>query len=154
MGVQNKNSEDHGALFGSAGILYMLLKVPELALGEYKTKLLCSLHFFKERVGEFLTDCSSTVLYTWQSGVPGMISTLIEAYQVFGEDDFLTMARNAADSTWNYGILRNNHYLMSGTFGNIYPLLHLYNVTADTKYLARAYQFCISVEDARIAVIS
>ena len=152
-----RNAEQLGAAHGLAGILFIMLHIPELALKEeYSTKILNSIHFlikYKGMDGSFPSGIarSSSSCY-WCHGSPGVIPTLLKAYEVFKDEKYLTLAKEATDEVWNHGLSKKGFNLCHGIFGNVYPFLQLYSMTKDEQYLYRAYQFTLIYQDNRTQV--
>ncbi|NWW37147.1 LANC1 protein, partial [Panurus biarmicus] len=87
------------------------------------------------------------LLVHWCHGAPGVIYMLVQAYKVFGEQQYLNDALQCAEVIWQHGLLKKGYGLCHGTAGNAYAFLALYNLTQNMKYLYRACKFaewCLS----------
>lgn len=60
--------------------------------------------------------------------------------QVFGSDEFLKAAADAAEVVWNRGLLKRVG-ICHGISGNAYVFLSLYQLTGNVEYLYRAKAF-------------
>uniref|UniRef100_A0A7S2KT96 Uncharacterized protein n=1 Tax=Zooxanthella nutricula TaxID=1333877 RepID=A0A7S2KT96_9DINO len=74
-------------------------------------------------------------------GAPGMVWLYCKAFSVFGDQRFLDYATAAAQTVWQYGILRKGPGLCHGVAGNGYALLEMFRATGDSLWLARAKHF-------------
>ncbi|KAM4626191.1 glutathione S-transferase LANCL1 isoform 1-T1 [Discoglossus pictus] len=81
------------------------------------------------------------LLVHWCHGAPGVIYMLIQAYKVFGEQQYLADAVQCGEVVWHRGLLQKGYGLCHGASGNAYSFLALYNLTQDIKYLYRACKF-------------
>lgn len=68
--------------------------------------------------------------------------------KVFGDEEFLETAINAAEVVWNRGLLRRIG-ICHGVSGNAYVFLSLYRVTGNKEFLYKAKAFaCFLVDKA------
>ncbi|XP_064518032.1 glutathione S-transferase LANCL1 isoform X2 [Pseudopipra pipra] len=157
-------------LYGRMGYLYALTfvnkhfgeeKIPKShiqqpGLGASQVKLhntikpsvdyVCQLKFPSGNYPPCIGDTRDLLVH-WCHGAPGVIYMLIQAYKVFGEQQYLNDALQCAEVIWQYGLLKKGYGLCHGTAGNAYSFLALYNLTQNMKYLYRACKFaewCLS----------
>src|SRR5262249_25721096 len=97
-----------GAAHGLAGVLYVLLHLPERCRdGRARELIVGALDFLLsiQKDGNFPGAIEPTPeLVHWCHGAPGIIPTLCKAYEVFGDARYLDAARRAADCVWTRGI--------------------------------------------------
>lgn len=77
----------------------------------------------------------------WCAGSPAAVFVFSRAYQVFGDEAYLDVARRAADHTWRYGLLRKGNGICHGIAGNGYAFLALHRAASDGPSLDRALHF-------------
>uniref|UniRef100_A0A8C5UBJ2 Glutathione S-transferase LANCL1 n=1 Tax=Malurus cyaneus samueli TaxID=2593467 RepID=A0A8C5UBJ2_9PASS len=63
------------------------------------------------------------LLVHWCHGAPGVIYMLVQAYKVFGEQQYLNDALQCAEVIWKHGLLKKGYGLCHGTAGNAYGFL-------------------------------
>ncbi|KAG4165050.1 hypothetical protein ERO13_A13G056100v2 [Gossypium hirsutum] len=98
-------------------------------------------------------DRKSDVLVHWCHGAPGIALTLVKAAEVFGDDEFLEAAVDAAKVVWNRGLLKRVG-ICHGISGNAYVFLSLYRKTGNVKFLYRAKAFACFLLDQAHKLIS
>ncbi|NXH16977.1 LANC1 protein, partial [Bucco capensis] len=142
-----------GAAHGLAGIYYYLMQ-PGLGVSQEKlhdkvkpsVDYICQLKFPSGNYPPCINDTRDLLVH-WCHGAPGVIYMLIQAYKVFGEQQYLNDALQCAEVIWQHGLLKKGYGLCHGTAGNAYSFLALYNLTKNMKYLYRACKFaewCLS----------
>ncbi|KFV50828.1 LanC-like 1, partial [Tyto alba] len=142
-----------GAAHGLAGIYYYLMQ-PGLGVSQVKlhntvkpsVDYLCQLKFPSGNYPPCIDDTRDLLVH-WCHGAPGVIYMLVQAYKVFGEQQYLNDALQCAEVIWQHGLLKKGYGLCHGTAGNAYGFLALYNLTQNMKYLYRACKFaewCLS----------
>ncbi|KAK2526139.1 Lancl1 [Columba guinea] len=142
-----------GAAHGLAGIYYYLMQ-PDLGVSQVKlhntvkpsVDYVCQLKFPSGNYPPCIEDRRDLLVH-WCHGAPGVIYMLVQAYKVFGEQQYLDDALQCAEVIWQYGLLKKGYGLCHGTAGNAYGFLALYNLTQNMKYLYRACKFaewCLS----------
>jgi hypothetical protein len=138
-----------GTSHGSAGVLVMLLDVPEL-LEEgsvYRDMIVKTLdHIVANQFpsGNFPSeyyDVDEDVLVQWDHGAPGVLGTLVKAASVLGDSKYMDSARLAADCVWERGLLYKGLELCHGISGNTYMQIIMHKSTSEDKYMHRALQF-------------
>ncbi|XP_037076149.1 lanC-like protein 2 [Pollicipes pollicipes] len=137
-----------GAAHGLCGILSLLLQVPQLvappALAELVRPTVDYLAGLRLPSGNYpssLESRTSDRLVHWCHGAPGFCHMFCLAYQTFGDERYLQLARQSADLVWARGLLRKGYGLCHGTAGNAYTFLHLHQLTQDPRDLYRACRF-------------
>ncbi|XP_047335279.1 lanC-like protein GCL2 [Impatiens glandulifera] len=133
-----------GAAHGLAGISLVLMHT-ELEADEAEDikitlKYMIEHRFHSRNYPASEEDRNRDVLVHWCHGAPGIAITLVKAYQVFGDKVFLDSAIDAAEVTWERGLLKRVG-LCHGISGNAYVFLSLYRLTGKEKYLHRAKAF-------------
>uniref|UniRef100_A0A8C4KSW2 Glutathione S-transferase LANCL1 n=1 Tax=Equus asinus asinus TaxID=83772 RepID=A0A8C4KSW2_EQUAS len=136
-----------GAAHGLAGIYYFLMQ-PSLQVSHAKLHSLvkpsvdyvCQLKFPSGHCPPRVDDTRDLLVH-WCHGAPGVIYMLIQAYKVFREERYLSDARQSADLTWQYRLLKKGYSLCHGAAGNADTFLALFNLTQARKYLYRACKF-------------
>ncbi|NWR21678.1 LANC1 protein, partial [Emberiza fucata] len=142
-----------GAAHGLAGIYYYLMQ-PGFGVSQVKlhntvkpsVDYVCQLKFPSGNYPPCIGDTRDLLVH-WCHGAPGVIYMLLQAYKVFGEQQYLNDALQCAEVIWQYGLLKKGYGLCHGTAGNAYAFLALYNLTQNMKYLYRACKFaewCLS----------
>ncbi|PPS10217.1 hypothetical protein GOBAR_AA10432 [Gossypium barbadense] len=106
-----------GAAHGLAGIIYVLMDT-ELKPDEAEDVKSTLRYMIRNRFpgGNYPAseqDRKSDVLVHWCHGAPGIALTLVKAAEVFGDDEFLEAAVDAAKVVWNRGLLKRAHKLIS-----------------------------------------
>ncbi|KAM4697595.1 glutathione S-transferase LANCL1 isoform 1-T3 [Rhinophrynus dorsalis] len=136
-----------GPAHGLAGIYYYLMQ-PECNASqetlqnlvrpsvEYVSRLKFPSGNYPACIGD-----NRDLLVHWCHGAPGVIYMLLQAYKVFGEQQYLADALQCADVSWQQGLLKKGYGLCHGAAGNAYSFLALYNFTRDVKFLYRACKF-------------
>uniref|UniRef100_A0A8C3F1J9 Glutathione S-transferase LANCL1 n=1 Tax=Corvus moneduloides TaxID=1196302 RepID=A0A8C3F1J9_CORMO len=142
-----------GAAHGLAGIYYYLMQ-PGFGVSQVKlhntvkpsVDYVCQLKFPSGNYPPCIGDTRDLLIH-WCHGAPGVIYMLVQAYKVFGEQQYLNDALQCAEVIWQHGLLKKGYGLCHGTAGNAYAFLALYNLTQNMKYLYRACKFaewCLS----------
>ncbi|KAK8568497.1 hypothetical protein V6N12_007046 [Hibiscus sabdariffa] len=98
-------------------------------------------------------DRKQDVLVHWCHGAPGIALTLVKAAEVFGDDEFLEAAMDAAEVVWNRGLLKRVG-ICHGVSGNAYVFLSLYRKTGNVEFLYRAKAFACFLLDQAHKLIS
>ncbi|KAL9657748.1 hypothetical protein ABK040_013580 [Willaertia magna] len=136
-----------GGVHGTAGILYMLLNLPEV-LGDKQimkeitdtVDWLISIQYpsgnFPSSVGS-----SSDRLIQFCHGASGVIPLLIKMYKLTNEDKYLQSAKEGCKAIWKYGLLKKGLGLCHGIVGNLYPFLLVFQATGEYEYLWKAIKF-------------
>uniref|UniRef100_A0A8C9FZD3 Glutathione S-transferase LANCL1 n=1 Tax=Pavo cristatus TaxID=9049 RepID=A0A8C9FZD3_PAVCR len=145
-----------GAAHGLAGIYYYLMQ-PGLGVSQVKlhntvkpsVDYVCQLKFPSGNYPPCINDTRDLLVH-WCHGAPGVIYMLLQAYKVFGEQQYLNDALQCAEVIWQYGLLKKGYGLCHGTAGNAYGFLALYNLTQNMKYLYRACKVRACVRGERI----
>ncbi|MQL90907.1 hypothetical protein Taro_023506 [Colocasia esculenta] len=132
-----------GAAHGLAGIMHVLMDVelnPEEQ--EYIKGTLRYMIGNRFRSGNYPSSdgSESDRLVHWCHGSPGVALTLAKASQVFGDEQFLHAAIDAAEVVWNRGLLKRVG-ICHGVSGNAYVFLSLYRLTGKVEYLYKAKAF-------------
>ncbi|XAR55488.1 hypothetical protein NMG60_11035566 [Bertholletia excelsa] len=148
-----------GAAHGLAGIMHVLMHV-KLSSDEAEEVKRTLKHMIKYRFPsgnypaiEQDVDCKRDHLVHWCHGAPGVAITLVKAAEVFGYEDFLEAAVNAAEVVWNRGLLKRVG-LCHGICGNTYVFLSLYRLTGNIVFLYRAKAFACFLLDRAHKLIS
>ncbi|XP_028663922.1 glutathione S-transferase LANCL1 [Erpetoichthys calabaricus] len=136
-----------GAAHGLAGIYYFLMQ-PDfgvsqdqlLGLVKPSVDFLCNLKFPSGNYPPCIGDTRDLLVH-WCHGAPGLIYMLIQAYKVFGVDQYMIDAVQCGEIIWNRGLLKKGYGLCHGVAGNAYGFLALFKFTQDAKYLYRACKF-------------
>lgn len=138
-----------GAAHGYIGILYMLLQ-PQLQKHDLIQQASATI---KESIDQLMSirypsgnfpssvGSQSDKLIHWCHGAPGAVHLLSRAFQVYGDEKYLTAAKKCCDVIWKRGFLQKGYGLCHGIAGNGYAFLALYNLTKDCKYLYYANKF-------------
>ncbi|KAH1031184.1 hypothetical protein J1N35_043358 [Gossypium stocksii] len=146
-----------GAAHGLAGIIYVLMDT-ELKPDEAEDVKSTLRYMIRNRFpgGNYPAseqDRKSDVLVHWCHGAPGIALTLVKAAEVFGDDEFLEAAVDAAEVVWNRGLLKRVG-ICHGISGNAYVFLSLYRKTGNVKFLYRAKAFACFLLDQAHKLIS
>jgi hypothetical protein len=136
-----------GAAHGLAGVLYVLLHLPDRCLHAGVRPLITGALDFLVSIqredGNFPSSVEpADALVHWCHGAPGIIPTLCKAYEVFGDPSYLTAARRAADCVWARGILRKGLGVCHGITGSALSQLSLYRTAGTQRELYRALRLC------------
>jgi len=131
---------------GAAGPMGFLLDIPELFLNATATALIKNtIEWILQQQrpdGDFPEpDETDDELIQYCHGAPGVMVTMMKAYQIFGDTRYLQGADKASDLVWKTGLLVKGLMLCHGISGNSYMLAYLYSVTGNPKYLYRAIKF-------------
>ncbi|XP_060754448.1 glutathione S-transferase LANCL1 [Neoarius graeffei] len=136
-----------GAAHGLSGIYYYLMQpgfisnhsiVP--ALVKPSVDYVCQLKFPSGNYPPCVGD-NRDLLVHWCHGSPGLIYMLLQAYKVFGEQQYLQDAMHCGEVIWHRGLLKKGYGLCHGAAGNAYAFLALYRLTQEPKHLYRACMF-------------
>jgi len=138
-----------GQSHGSAGVLGPLLDVPELLVegSESRRLIIGTFDYLVSKQfasGNFPSEYyaeDADELVQWDHGAPGVQGALIKAAKVLDNSSYEASARLAADCTWQRGLLYKGLELCHGIVGNTYMQLYMHKMTADPKFLYRAYSF-------------
>ncbi|KDP24150.1 hypothetical protein JCGZ_25807 [Jatropha curcas] len=146
-----------GAAHGLAGIMHVLMDV-ELKPDEVEDVKGTLNYMIKNRFpsGNYPPseeDRKRDVLVHWCHGAPGVALTLVKAAKVFGVDEFLQAAVDAAEVVWNRGLLKRVG-ICHGISGNAYVFLSLYRMTGNLEFLYRAKAFTSFLLDRAHKLIS
>ncbi|XWS54204.1 hypothetical protein CRYUN_Cryun10bG0069400 [Craigia yunnanensis] len=98
-------------------------------------------------------DRKRDVLVHWCHGSTVIVLTLAKAAEVFGDDEFLEAAVDAAEVVWNRGLLKRVG-ICHGFSGNAYVFLSLYRKTSNVVFLNRAKAFACFLLDQAYKLIS
>ncbi|XP_037037407.1 lanC-like protein 2 [Bradysia coprophila] len=135
-----------GAAHGISGIMYILLKAHSFLDSAQIT-------YVRKTVDWLLGQCFSSgnlrsslgskddKLVHWCHGAPGAIYMFLEAYKLFGDNQYLNAAIQSADVIWKRGVLKKSYSLCHGVAGNAYAFMATYEQTKDEKYLEQAFIF-------------
>lgn len=146
-----------GAAHGLAGIMNVLLDV-ELKPDEFEDvkgtlKYMINNCFPSGNYSTSEEDRKRDVLVHWCHGAPGIALTLVKAVKVFGDEEFLEAAINAAEVVWNRGLLKRVG-ICHGISGNAYVFLSLYQLTGNIEFLYKAKAFTCFLLDRAHKLIS
>lgn len=136
-----------GAAHGIAGILYLLLQVPEYLTDEELNTLIrpTIVHLESQRFpsGNFPSSINndSDKYVQWCHGAPGFVYLFLQAAKVFNHPPYRDIALKCGDVIWERGLLSKGYSLCHGVAGNAYCFLELYQQTQDPKHLYRAIKF-------------
>ncbi|KAG2717294.1 hypothetical protein I3760_03G168300 [Carya illinoinensis] len=146
-----------GAAHGLAGIMHVLmdmdLKPDEVEDVKGTLRYMINNHFPS---GNYLVsegDRNRDVLVHWCHGAPGVALTLVKAAKVFGDEEFLKAAADAAELVWNRGLLKRVG-ICHGISGNAYVFLSLYQLTGNLEFLYRAKAFSCFLLDRAYKLIA
>ncbi|KAK4486703.1 hypothetical protein RD792_006763 [Penstemon davidsonii] len=92
-------------------------------------------------------------LVHWCHGATGVALALVKAAKVFGSEEFLQAAIDAAEVVWNRGLLKRVG-ICHGISGNAYLFLSLYQLTGKLEFLYRAKAFTCFLHDRAQTLIS
>lgn len=139
-----------GAAHGLAGIMHVLmdfeLEPNDLADVKATLKYMVKNRFPSGNYPASEEDRRRDVLVHWCHGAPGIALTLVKAAEVFGDEEFLNAAVDAAEVVWNRGLLKRVG-MCHGISGNAYVFLSLYRFTGNAEYLYRAKAFACYLLD-------
>ncbi|XP_002534246.2 lanC-like protein GCR2 [Ricinus communis] len=145
-----------GAAHGLAGIMHVLMNM-ELRPDETEDVKRTLRYMINNRFrsGNYPSSegNESDRLVHWCHGAPGVALTLVKAAEVFGDQEFLQAAMEAAEVVWNRGLLKRVG-LCHGISGNTYVFLSLYQLTGNMEYLYRAKAFACFIHDRAQKLIS
>ena len=158
-----KGYKQFGAAVGLAGILFVLMHDGKL-LSEQSHKAAILSHLeklvqlnqggsFPVSDSPFSGEINDPLRNQWCQGAPGIIFTLVKAYNVFGDEKYLKVAEEVAEKIWERGLVLKGANLCHGVCGNAYSFLALYNATSNDKkekYLYYASQFCVAAANPEI----
>lgn len=136
-----------GAAHGLSGIYYFLMQPGLVRSVEHLHRLVkpsvdhvCGLKFPSGNYPPCVGD-ERDLLVHWCHGSPGVVYMLLQAYKVFGGQEYLENALQCGEVVWRYGLLKKGYGLCHGAAGNAYTFLTLYRHTQDPKHLYRACMF-------------
>ncbi|XP_064613833.1 glutathione S-transferase LANCL1-like isoform X1 [Liolophura sinensis] len=137
-----------GAAHGMAGILYMLMQVPDPGVRSRVEELvrptidfLMTLQFPSGNFPSSIGSASGDKLVHWCHGAPGWVYMFTLAYTLFEDEKYLSAARSCGQVVWERGLLKKGDGICHGSAGNAYVFLSLYRLTREEKYLYRACKF-------------
>lgn len=139
-----RGDEYIGAAHGVMGIWYMLLHCP---LSDAHLELVRrGIHWLTSRRqsnGNWpaVEGESDAKLVHFCHGAPGAILLYLKAYEVFKTEEYLRIAQEAGEVTYQYGVLKKGLGLCHGVAGNGYTFLALYRTTKDRLWLERAQTY-------------
>ncbi|XVE49903.1 hypothetical protein DITRI_Ditri01bG0119100 [Diplodiscus trichospermus] len=146
-----------GAAHGLAGIMHVLmdmeLKPDEIQDVKGTLRYMIRNRFPSGNYPASEQDRKRDVLVHWCHGAPGIALTLVKAAEVFGDDEFLEAAVDAAEVVWNRGLLKRVG-ICHGISGNAYVFLSLYRKTGNLEFLYRAKAFACFLLDRAHKLIS
>ncbi|CBI28768.3 hypothetical protein VitviT2T_017735 [Vitis vinifera] len=146
-----------GAAHGLAGIMHVLmhmeLKIDEIEDVKGTLRYMIKNRFPRGNYPASEEDRNGDVLVHWCHGAPGVALTLAKAAEVFGDDEFLEAAIDAAEVVWNRGLLKRVG-VCHGISGNAYVFLSLYRLTGKMEFLYRAKAFACFLLDRAHKLIS
>ncbi|XP_062865706.1 glutathione S-transferase LANCL1-like [Trichomycterus rosablanca] len=136
-----------GAAHGLAGIYYFLMQPGFVssegtvsALVKPSVDYMCQLKFPSGNYPPCVDD-GRDLLVHWCHGSPGVIYMLLQAYKVFGHQQYLQDAMQCGEVIWHRGLLKKGYGLCHGAAGNAYAFLALYRLTQEPRHLYRACMF-------------
>ncbi|KAM3343540.1 lanC-like protein GCL2 isoform X2 [Capsicum galapagoense] len=139
-----------GAAHGLAGIMYVLmdfeLEPNDLDDVKETLKYMVKNRFPSGNYPASEEDRRMDALVHWCHGAPGIALALVKAAEVFGDEEFLNAAVDAAEVVWNRGLLKRVG-MCHGISGNAYVFLSLYRLTGNAEYLYRAKAFACFLLD-------
>ncbi|TXG67056.1 hypothetical protein EZV62_008331 [Acer yangbiense] len=145
-----------GAAHGLAGIMHVLMDM-ELKPDEVEDVKGTLRYMIKNRFhgGNYPSSEGSELdqLVHWCHSAPGITLTLVQASQVFGDEEFLQAAVDAGEVVWKRGLLKRVG-ICHGISGNTYAFLALYRLTGKAEYLYRAKAFACFLLDRAQKLIS
>jgi len=145
-----------GAAHGVAGIIFMILQIPELAKDpEWHSAIVGTLDglvSLQTEKGNWPGKNGEKFdhLVHFCHGAPGMVWTFCAAYEVFSTDKYLEAAKSAGETVWQFGLLCKGGGLCHGIAGNGYAFLRLLRTTQDACWLLRANYFAQKLGDQDI----
>ncbi|KAK6241675.1 Lanthionine synthetase C-like - like 2 [Theobroma cacao] len=146
-----------GAAHGLAGIMHVLmdmeLEPDEIMDVKGTLKYMIRNRFPSGNYPASEQDRKRDVLVHWCHGAPGIALTLVKAAEVFGDDEFLEAAVDAAEVVFNRGLLKRVG-ICHGISGNAYVFLSLYRKTGNVEFLYRAKAFACLLLDRAHKLIS
>ncbi|XP_076879392.1 glutathione S-transferase LANCL1 [Brachyhypopomus gauderio] len=136
-----------GAAHGLSGIYYFLMQpgfVSDegwvLSLVKPSVDYVCHLKFPSGNYPPCVGDARDLLVH-WCHGSPGVIYMLLQAYRVFGIQQYLEDAVRCGEVIWQRGLLKKGYGLCHGAAGNAYAFLALHKATRDPRHLYRACMF-------------
>ncbi|KAK6621444.1 hypothetical protein RUM44_001251 [Polyplax serrata] len=140
------NKKYLGGAHGVAGIMFVLMQAKQYLTQEQIQLVRPTVDFLlgiRYSSGNFPSSLGSNTdrLVHWCHGAPGSVQMLCAAYQIFGDQKYLTAAEVCGDVVWERGLLRKGYGICHGVAGNAYTFLILYQTTRDIKHLYRACKF-------------
>ncbi|RWS12311.1 lanC-like protein 3 [Dinothrombium tinctorium] len=149
------DTEYIGAAHGVAGIIQVLLQIPNFArlTPEIERDIKTTIDFLlslqtpsgnfpcaMDELGDRARPEEDELVH-WCHGAPGVVWLMAKAYLVWKEEKYLNSCVRCADLIWKRGLLRKGPGICHGVAGNAYVFLLLYRLTKDIKYLYRANKF-------------
>ncbi|XAR56560.1 hypothetical protein NMG60_11037098 [Bertholletia excelsa] len=145
-----------GAAHGLAGIMHVLMDM-ELKPDEQEDVKGTLRYMIRNRFtsGNYPSSegSESDRLVHWCHGAPGVALTLVKASEVFGDEEFVRAAIEAAGVVWDRGLLKRVG-VCHGISGNTYVFLALYRLTGKMEYLYKAKAFACFLLDKSQRLIS
>ncbi|KAG5460472.1 MAG: hypothetical protein BJ554DRAFT_7477, partial [Olpidium bornovanus] len=77
-------------------------------------------------------------------GAPGIGLCAAKAYEIYGDEEYLEVAKYAAEAVWGAGLLYKGVGLCHGVGGNGYIFLTLFKFTGNQIYWDRAVSFAVA----------
>ncbi|BES96848.1 Hypothetical protein NTJ_09661 [Nesidiocoris tenuis] len=132
-----------GALYGTCGILYVLmcsnvLEEPELSRLIQPT--VDDLVRVQKSTNFSSHEKSEESLVQWDLGAAGYVPLFIKASEML-HHSYLGYAKGAASIAWKRGLLKKGYSLCHGVPGNAYSFLSIYRKTNNRRQLLRAMAF-------------
>lgn len=135
-----------GAVHGVAGILYILLQIPQIIsnkkiFSEIQATCDWLVGLQSEENGNFPSrENGSTYLVQFCHGAPGVVPLLLKMYEITKSRKYEKSAEKACQAIWKYGVLRKDPCLCHGTAGNLFPFLHMMKVFRDDTSRYKDYK--------------
>eukprot|EP01060_Flectonema_neradi_P026284 TRINITY_DN3518_c0_g1_i3.p1 TRINITY_DN3518_c0_g1~~TRINITY_DN3518_c0_g1_i3.p1 ORF type:complete len:289 (+),score=34.86 TRINITY_DN3518_c0_g1_i3:452-1318(+) len=144
-----------GAAHGNIGIIHVLLHSWDLLSNIGKERVTHTLNTIISCKGRgnnlpMIEGDTSSDVFHWCHGGPGLIPVLITASKVLTSDIYLQEAVSMAPLIAKYGLVLKGNSLCHGISGNAYALLSLYKATRDPEYLSQVYQFFHALTDPSV----
>uniref|UniRef100_A0A5S6QGE0 LanC-like protein 2 n=1 Tax=Trichuris muris TaxID=70415 RepID=A0A5S6QGE0_TRIMR len=143
-----------GAAHGLAGIFFILMRTPAFSTNERMKELvklsidyLMTLRYPSGNYPSSIRVNGSDKLVHWCHGAPGFIHMFIQAFKIYGQQEYLDEAISCAEVIWTRGLLYKGYGLCHGVAGNGYAFLMMYKLTMNVKYLHRALKFAEFIFD-------
>lgn len=139
-------------LNGISGIIYSLLHDASI-LSDSDIELI---RLYLSKIESLINNSNSDEFSFKNSpdlyyGVP--IFLFLRAFEVFGEKNYLKIAKDTCEIIWKISIRRSGFSIASGSGCIIYALIYLFKVTNEIFYYNRALQLCSTFIDPEINVI-